>query len=752
MEILRNIAYAFPIQLLINHLKRNHVLLFFWLVLVGTLTGHLGSFLGLRHLFLSPEYLGQSGFLSFAMMGIALGGFTMVFHSTTCLLDMHRFLFVGALAKPFVKFCLNNSVVPLAYLATYVSAVFRFQYIEQRNTPTDVLIKIIGLLLGFALIASLMFMYMAIASTDIFAYRKKSMAVRLRQAFFYRLSRIKKIIGSPKDSFRVRSYLETPFRVGYTKHLDKYHDPAAILQIFSQNQFHLIIFEIMAVALLLGLGLGSHYAFSQIPAAASLILFLAILMMLLGFLSFWVKGWATTVIILLVVTINLLTELGITPGAKESRAFGLCYTSDKADYSLATIKQVTSQANYQEDRHNTLQILNNWRQKFPSATAPKLVVVCASGGGQKAALWALKVLQTADSITQGKLMEHTMLMSCVSGGALGASYFRELCLRKKLGETIDPYAGEHLDRIARNLLNPVVFNFFTNDILLDINKFQYRGMTYRRDRGYALEEQVDRHTDAILEKSLKAYRKPELESLIPMMFLTPTIINDGRKIFISPHQVSYMGTSLSLGKDTKSGGKVRGIDFMRFFKNQGGGDLRFLSALRMAATYPYVLPSVTLPSLPAIEVADAGLFDNFGVDDALRFLYVFRDWIAQNTSGVALVTIRSTPKERQVSCVGGKSLFQRLNNPTGGLQTAWINMQDIRNDHLIELTRLGLVDGLTEIEFQCAPATPFKEPFANTEKVSLSWHLTAEEKTRIIQAMEEQKNQASLKQLEALLR
>src|SRR3569623_904635 len=257
--MLRNILYSFPVQLLLNHLKRNYVLLFFWLILFGIITGHLGNFLGLRHLFLSPEYLGESGFWSFSIMGIALGGFTMIFHSTTCLMDMHLFLFVGTLSRPFVKFCLNNSVIPLTYLITYIVSTFRFQCIEQQNTLANVFIKILGLLLGFMVISLAMFMYIAITNTDIFTYRSKSMSRRLKQAFFYRVSLIRRLLFANKDTFSVKSYLETPFRVGYTKDLDKYHDPVVILKIFNQNQFHLIVFEVMAVALLLALGLGSHH-------------------------------------------------------------------------------------------------------------------------------------------------------------------------------------------------------------------------------------------------------------------------------------------------------------------------------------------------------------------------------------------------------------------------------------------------------------------------------------------------------------
>jgi hypothetical protein len=753
MAMLRNILYFFPVQLLVNHLKRNKTLLLFWLILWSGMTRNFSGFLGLRHLLLAPEYLDQSGFWSFFIMGIAMGGFTMVFHSTTCIIDIHRFPFVGALSRPFAKFCLNNSTIPLAFLATYIISIIRFQQVEQHSTPIAIVVKVLGLLTGFTLISLLMFAYMVITNKDIFEYRARSLTRRLMQTLLYRVSFIRKLFVTEKHTSNVVSYLDNPWRIGYTKNLDKYYDPFAVLQIFNQNQLNLIFFELMAVTLLFALGFFSHHTLSQIPAAASGILFLAIIMMLVGFLSFWARGWASTTIIIFVVILNMLTEHGFTLGTQESHAFGLRYGADKADYSLAKIRQINSRENYIKDKLTTLQILDNWRNKFSAEKVPKLVIVCASGGGQKAALWVLNVLQTADSITDGKLMEHTVLMSCVSGGALGASYFRELCLRNKLGDGVtDPYDKKHLEKIAHTTLNPIVFNLVTNDMLLDVNKFQYQGMTYRRDRGYALEDQVNKNTDFILEKPLKAYQEPEFKSTIPMLLLTPTIINDGRKLFISPHHVSYyMGTDFTEKKSPKKNGKVKGIDFMHCFKDQGAENLRFLSALRMTATYPYVLPSVTLPSTPTMEVMDAALFDNFGVANAIQFLYVFKDWIAKHTSGVILVTIRNYVKEQEIDQDTPKSLFQKLTNPIGNLQAAWINMQDIRNDNLIELTNDCLTHDITEIEFDCTTAWQSKGVNSQFKRASLSWHLTAEEMIDIVQAIRTENNQRSLDRLRTLL-
>ena len=747
----RNFLYSLPVQLLLNHIKRNKVLLFFWLVLLLVTTGRWGNFLGLHYLILDPEYLGQSGFWSFLIIGVALGGFTMAFHITTYIIDIQRFAFVGALPRPFNKFCLNNSTIPLAYLVTYIISVVRFQHIDQQQNLIVVTVKVLGLLTGFTLVLSLMFAYAFLTNKDIDEYLSKRSMDQLKRAFFYRVKRLRQYLLAEQPSLKVYNYLETPWRLGITKSLDRRYDAAIVLRIFKRTQRRLLFFELVAVGMLFALGLGGQHAFSQIPAAASGILFLTILVLFTGLLAFWVRGWLTTVVLFLAVVLNGLTRHEIIFKTKASHALGLNYNIEQANYSLEQTRALNSRANYLEDKKHTLQILNNWRAKFPADKPPKLIIVCASGGGQRAALWTMKVLQTAERMTAGRMMEHTMLMSCVSGGALGASYFRELYLRKKLGESIRLQDDLYLDNISQNSLNPVVFNLVTNDMLLDINQVQYQGMTYRRDRGYALEEQINQHTHSILEKPLKAYRVPEFNSTIPMLLLAPTVVKDGSKLFISPHRVSYMGTNLVEGVSTEETTKIKGVDFMRCFQAQGAENLRFLSALRMCATYPYVLPSVTLPTRPAMQVMDAALFDNFGVADAVHFLHVFKDWILQHTSGIGLVIIRNSGKEREISQRESRSLLQTFTKPIGNLHIAWANMQDIRNDDLVASANTWLAGKLVGIEFQCIPEMQRKGKSSKRNQASLSWHLTAEDKYSVLQAMDTSSNQRSLAKLKSFL-
>ena len=121
------IAYSFPIQLLLNNLKRNHVLVLCWILLFAMITGAFGKYLGIPYLFLDPEYLNKVNFTSFFIMGLCTAGFTTAFHITCYINDGHRFSFVGALSRPFTKFAINNSILPILFLGAYIYQIIGFQ-------------------------------------------------------------------------------------------------------------------------------------------------------------------------------------------------------------------------------------------------------------------------------------------------------------------------------------------------------------------------------------------------------------------------------------------------------------------------------------------------------------------------------------------------------------------------------------------------------------------------------------------------
>ncbi|MDH5604238.1 MAG: patatin-like phospholipase family protein, partial [Cyclobacteriaceae bacterium] len=91
--------FSFPFQILLLHLKKNQVLLLFWMLLFAIVTGYFGKSLGVPFLFLDPEYMNEVGFISYCMVGVSVAGFSISFIITSYVLDAQRFNFVGWLTK-----------------------------------------------------------------------------------------------------------------------------------------------------------------------------------------------------------------------------------------------------------------------------------------------------------------------------------------------------------------------------------------------------------------------------------------------------------------------------------------------------------------------------------------------------------------------------------------------------------------------------------------------------------------------------
>ena len=240
------------------------------------------------------------------------------------------------------------------------------------------------------------------------------------------------------------------------------------------------------------------------------------------------------------------------------------------------------------------------------------------------------------------------------------------------------------------------------------------------------------------------------------MILTPTIVNDGRKLYIAARPVTFMNQDLK----NFSGyalAKVGGVDFQRLFEKHDGKNLRFLSALRMSATFPYITPNTTLPTEPAVSIMDAGISDNFGLSDAVRFLYAYRQWIAENTSGVVFVSIRDSPKLNTISPVVKQTLVDALTQPISTVYNNFENFQDINSDLAISYANNWFKGEINRIDIQYLSDTyvPILQKMDsirhNNSRASLSWRLTTREKQNIVNSIYSEQNQEQIRKLNQLL-
>lgn len=241
------------------------------------------------------------------------------------------------------------------------------------------------------------------------------------------------------------------------------------------------------------------------------------------------------------------------------------------------------------------------------------------------------------------------------------------------------------------------------------------------------------------------------------MILTPIITNDGRKLYISPQPVSYLNSEvLNIPNYTEN--KISGIDFRRLFEDHMGDSLRFLSALRMSATFPYITPNTTLPTTPSIEIMDAGVSDNFGLSTTVQFMYAFREWINENTSGVILLSIRDSPKLSEIPPQLNQTIIDNITQPISNVYNNLENFQDIKNDELIGNATSWLSIPLERIELQYESEEKYVPILQkmdsirqNNARASLSWHLTMREKQSVMNNIHSSKNRAEMEKLRILL-
>ncbi len=765
--IIKAIYYSFPVKLLLNHIRKNQLLLICWLILFLLITGKLAKALGATYLFLDPEYLDKVDFIGYFVVGISLGFFTMSFQVTSYILDSFRFNFLGALRLPFLKFTINNSLIPLCFMGLYTYCILDYQQTNEFVSQNEIILYLMGLWLGFITTIFLLFVYFVWNSKHVFRSLVQKVDEQLRKAPVSRANVMHRVEIARKKNIRVENYLELNLFPTEIPESSQNLDKQTLVKVFDQHQFNLLSVETLIILVLAAMGLFSNYAAFQLPTAASVILLLTVFLMIIGAISWWFREWAFSVGIALVIGINFLVSTHYFK--KGSKAYGLNYQVAAAQYNPQQIKVLHSKDNLEEDFKNTLFILRNWRNKFDVDTKPPMVFVCTSGGGQRAAMWSMRALQVADSLTNGELTNHTMLITGASGGAIGAAYYRELVLKSQKDTAVVPYNSKYLTSISRDHLNTVIFNFLANDLFFGQHYMKYGDLRYPIDRGYAFEQRLSRNTFNFLDKPIKAYKQPEFRAEIPMMILTPTIINDGRKLYISPHQVSYLANNdlfENKGNSNPWKGQITGVDFQRFFREQNGESLRFLSALRMNATFPYVTPNVMLPSNPELEIMDAGMIDNFGISDALRFLYTFRGWIARNTSQVIILSIRDTE-------VGGdnltqktvkRSLFNQLFRPIEGFYNNLSNIQDFHHQEKITFAEEWYQGQLSVVTLEYQPGyllyetmleKDFLEQSTSTieqQRASLSWRLTGKEKRSIVQSIYSGHNKNTLNQLKKWLK
>ena len=734
----RGFFYSFPIQLLFLHLRKYQVLIIFWFILFSTVNGSFMKTFGADSLYLSPEYLGNVNSMSFALVGASVGMFIMSWNIATFVLFCRHFRFLAATTNPFLKYCINNSIIPGIFILFYFYKAWQFDHYKELISTPEILIFFGGFLSGLIILLSASFFYFFRADRSIM--RRMMPVMANPSSYITHLGNVKEVhLGTPL--IKVEWYFDSPISLKPVRNVSHYTNDF-IDSIFKRHHFAAIISVFAAFMFLVVIGFLLDNPFFQLPAAASITIFFSILIGVSAAITYFLQSWSIPYLIGLVLLLNVFYKLDwIDP---RNKAYGIDYWNKKERpaYSREGLLALCSKDNMDADRQNMISILNAWKKKQESEK-PLLIIVNTSGGGHRSATFTMSVLQQLDSITGGNFMKKTFLINGASGGMIGAAYFRELYLRKQQGINIHLQDKKYVDDISGDLLNPLFTSFFARDLIAPAQKFSVGPYRYVKDRGYSFEEKLNDNTRSFLDKQLKDYVADEKAAKIPLMFFSSVVTRDSRKMIISTQPVRFM---MQAPMDTTNIPRMDpdAVDFVSFFSKLDPYNLRMLSALRMNATFPIVLPNVWLPSEPVIDVMDAGLRDNYGQETTLRFLSHFDEWIKQNTSGVLVLQIRDRKAGGWEMPYLSDDITDHATKPFLLLQHNWFKMMEFFQNDMLNyyVTRSGIP--VHKIAFQYAADKEEK-------KAALNFHLTKSEEKDIISSINSLANQQSFQQLIQLL-
>jgi len=327
--------------------------------------------------------------------------------------------------------------------------------------------------------------------------------------------------------------------------------------------------------------------------------------------------------------------------------------------------------------------LRRWKSKLAGETEspkPVLVVICTSGGALRAALWTEVVLDHLSKSLPG-FASRVRLVTGASGGMLGAARFVvSINEDSPMPAIVRDSPPDYLEAIARQIalhdLIPDMFLPWSTPNRGDVLEDEFGRYEPLRDE--SARAQGAKRQAVGINTTFGQLMAAERDGLIPSIIFSPMIAEDGRRLLISNQPLADLATHAEdfpmmaedVGELTarlRDAGQpatgsqldlelplVASTPAIEFFGMFGSSaeDVRqrfkLSSAVRMSATFPYVTPSVVLPTDPPRHVVDAGYYDNFGVNLAARWIAGNAGWIKENTAGVLVVQIRAFRNERSL--------------------------------------------------------------------------------------------------------
>jgi hypothetical protein len=384
-----------------------------------------------------------------------------------------------------------------------------------------------------------------------------------------------------------------------------------------------------------------------------------------------------------------------------------------------------------------------WTPKRP------LVVLCVSGGGLRATLWAVAMLAELERqfATKGvSFPYHIRIVTGASGGMAGAAYYIATLQPPDItGKVARKVPLDQLTRTAGDdCLSRVVYRMFYGDMYQAFLPFPLIG-----DRGQALEQAWAKNFDGALSVPFTSLTVNEKAGWCPSLIMSPMLVEDGRRLLVSNLDLSNITHNQGNNLSPKGGPfSLEAVEFFRLFPQSVNFPLS--TAARMSASFPFFAPAAVLPTVPRRRVVDAGYFDNYGVTVAAAWLFHNRGWVLANASSVVLIQIRdgaSAAQRLDPAGAGARSTVlsrgvEFFTSPIQGAGSARDWSQSFRDDEQLQM--------LSEVFApHHKPGGPYFTiaTFEYPGEASLSWYLTQNEQNSILSGVNNPTNTQAMADL-----
>ncbi len=253
--------------------------------------------------------------------------------------------------------------------------------------------------------------------------------------------------------------------------------------------------------------------------------------------------------------------------------------------------------------------LDSMTKDNSNGKADNYFLIGSYGGGLKANLWNMLLLHRLENASKKEFFNRTLVMSGVSGGAVGIGNFASLLYEQKDSASI----ARRIEKIGRsNVLSNELTYLLGRDLIREYFPFMSHG---GKDRSYKSMQQHAKNTgmDEYNAIAFETYWKQIYDSrggTFPALIINTTAVGGQQGV----------ATSVQFPENTFAGAKI----INEFNDTLSSKTLTYFGAISTTNRFPFFSPTAKIPTKGSY--LDGGYFDNSGMLSPLEvFDAVTRD-------------------------------------------------------------------------------------------------------------------------------